>query len=57
MVDSLLGDIGVDGSNISKSGGLLSDAASLNRMELEQQRLKDSKEKNKDSEKDEGAKS
>jgi len=45
MVDSLLGDIGVDGSNISKSGGLLNDAASLNRMQWEQQRLKDSKAK------------
>lgn len=49
MVDSLLGDIGVDGSNISKSGGLLNDAASLNRMQWEQQRLADAKAKSKDS--------
>jgi len=57
MVDSLLGDIGVDGSNISKSGGLLNDASSLNRMQWEQQRLKDSKAKEKsknDSEDDDG---
>jgi len=50
MVDSLLGDIGVDGSNISKSGGLLNDAASLNRMQWEQQRLKDAKGKSTDKE-------
>jgi len=59
MVDSLLGDIGVDGSNISKSGGLLNDAASLNRMQWEQQRLADSKAKKsdgKDKEEDRGAK-
>ena len=45
MVDSLLSDIGVDGSNISKSGGLLNDAASLNRIQYEQQRVKDAKKK------------
>jgi len=45
MVDSLLSDIGVDGSNISKSGGLLNDAASLNRIQYEQQRVADGKRK------------
>jgi uncharacterized membrane protein YqiK len=38
MVDSLLSDIGIDGSNIAKSGGLLREASDLNRMEYEQSR-------------------
>ena len=45
MVDSLLSEIGVDGSNISKSGGLLNDAASLNRIQYEQHSVKDAKKK------------
>ena len=40
MVDSLLSDIGIDGSNISKSGGLLREAADLSRIENEQRKGK-----------------
>ena len=45
MVDSLLSDIGIDGSNIAKSGGLLREASDLNRMEYEQRRNDESKAK------------
>ena len=40
MVDSLLSDIGIDGSNIAKSGGLLREAADLSRIENEQRKNK-----------------
>ena len=43
LVDSLLSDIGIDGSNIAKSGGLLREASDLNRMEYEQRRNEESK--------------
>ncbi|MEM1131082.1 MAG: flotillin domain-containing protein, partial [Pseudomonadota bacterium] len=45
MVDSLLSDIGIDGSNIAKSGGLIREASDLNRIEYEQRRNLDAKAK------------
>jgi len=45
MVDSLLSDIGIDGSNIAKQGGLLREASDLQRIETEQRRAKDAKSK------------
>ena len=45
MVDSLLKDIGIDGANLSKMGGVMNEAASINRMQYEQQRMLDSKKK------------
>ena len=32
LIDSLLADIGIDGSNIAKQGGLLREASDLNRI-------------------------
>ncbi|MEO0673217.1 MAG: flotillin domain-containing protein, partial [Pseudomonadota bacterium] len=43
MVDSLLSDIGIDGSNLAKQSGLLREASDLQRIETEQRRA--SKEK------------
>ena len=48
MVDSLLSDIGIDGSNIAKSGGLLREAADLSRIENERQKSKNSQVKEQD---------
>ena len=55
MVDSLLSDIGVDGSNISKSGGLLNDAASLNRIEYEQSRVQNARKSDQKSDEEKGS--
>ena len=38
MVDSLLADIGIDGSNLSKQGGLMREASDLNRIITERDR-------------------
>ncbi len=48
MVDSLLSDIGIDGSNIAKSGGLLREAADLSRIENERQKSKNTQAKEQD---------
>jgi uncharacterized membrane protein YqiK len=38
LVDSLLADIGIDGANIARQGGLLREASDLNRIVQDQQR-------------------
>ncbi|MEH6726591.1 MAG: flotillin domain-containing protein, partial [Hyphomicrobiales bacterium] len=48
MIDSLLSDIGIDGANIAKQGGLIREASDMTRMQGELNRAQKAKEDGKD---------